>query len=275
MIKIIGEIGINHNGSVEIAKALIDIAKECGFDYVKFQKRFPEDCIPKVKWQNKRYTWWGELSYIRYKNKIEFNYAEYKEIDRYCKEIGINKWFASVWDLKSARFICDEMGQDTVKIPSALLTSYELGRWCRAHFNKLILSTGMSTEKEIEIAIKEYDPDVIMHTNSTYPAPVDELNLNYIKWLQNKYPDKEIGYSSHYYGLIDCYVAAGLGAKWIEKHITLYQDMWGSDQKSSVSPEGMKKLVKGIKDTEKAMGKIKARELLESEKRKLKDLRKL
>lgn len=271
MISIIAEIGINHNGNIDNAFKLIDIAKVAGCDYVKFQKRTPELCVPEHKKSEPKLTPWGNTTYLGYKEQIEFGIDEYEQIDQYChdKKIG---WFASVWDIKSAEFM--KSFTDIVKIPSALINNFELLSYCRENFKTVIISTGMSTETEIEKAIKISEPTVIMHTNSSYPSKVDELNLNYIKWLKERYPLQQIGYSGHEFGLTTTFATVSLGAKWIERHVTLDHEMWGSDQKASVDPVGLFKLVRGIRDIEKAMTGYCPRDVFESEKSKRNDLRK-
>jgi len=274
--KIIAEIGINHNGDLKIAKDLILVAKAAGCDYVKFQKRNPDICVPEEQKSKIRQTPWGEMTYLEYKWRTEFGYEEYDEIDRFCKEIGIN-WFASVWDKSSVDFMMKyktDLGV-VMKIPSALITDSELCQYARGKADYLMISTGMSTEKEVRACISECDPDVIMHTNSTYPCPVDELNLNYIHWLKNWYPDKEIGYSGHEYGLVTTFATIPMGATWIERHITLDRDMWGSDHSASIEPSGLFKLVKGVRDIEAALSiPMMARELFGGELSKQKSLRK-
>mgnify|MGYP000706519706 FL=1 len=274
--KIIAEIGINHNGDLKIAKDLILVAKAAGCDYVKFQKRNPDVCVPEEQKSKMRQTPWGEITYLEYKWRTEFGYEEYDEIDRFCKEIGIN-WFASVWDKSSVDFMMKyktDLGI-VMKIPSALITDSELCQYAREKADYLMISTGMSTEKEVRACISECDPDVIMHTNSTYPCPVDELNLNYIHWLKNWYPDKEIGYSGHEYGLVTTFATIPMGATWIERHITLDRDMWGSDHSASIEPSGLFKLVKGVRDIEAALSiPMMARELFGGELSKQKSLRK-
>jgi len=272
MINVIAEIGINHNGSVEIAKDLINAAKVAGCEYAKFQKRTPDVCVPDEQKSKMRATPWGEMPYIDYKKRIEFEEAEYDEIKKHCETIGIY-WFASVWDIQSVDF----MAQYTSigKIPSALITNHELMRYSRKKFDTLLISTGMSTEEEIEIAVKMGDPDVIYHTNSAYPSKVNEINLNYIKHLRRKYPTKQIGYSGHEFGLVTTFATVPLGVTWVERHVTLDRTMWGSDQMASVEPHGLIKLVKGIRDIEKALGPEEQNEriLFESELKKRKSLR--
>lgn len=266
---IIAEIGINHNGSVELAKRLIDVAVLAGCDYVKFQKRNPEKCVPEKQKGKIKDTPWGEMSYIDYKNKIEFNESQYNEIDTYCTEKQIS-WFASVWDKDSAKFMTKYT--DLVKIPSAKIFDECLLRYCRKHFKYVIMSTGMSEECEVERAVKIGNPDVIMHTNSTYPSKIKELNLKYILWLKYKYPSLDIGYSGHEYGLTTTFAAYSMGAKWIERHITIDRTMWGSDQMASIEPIGLIKLAKGLRDIDDSMGVYAERILWESEKKKRSEL---
>lgn len=269
-IKIIAEIGINHNGSVDLAKKLIDVAFVAGCDYVKFQKRTPDICVPENEKTKIRSTPWGDMTYLDYKKRIEFGKKEFDEIDSYCKNKGI-KWFSSVWDKESVDFMSQYT--ELTKISSALITDSNLCKYAREKNSELIISTGMSTEEQIEEAIRVCNPDVIMHTNSTYPCPVEELNLNYINWLKAKWPERQIGYSGHEYGLTTTFAAAAIGCEWIERHLTLERTMWGSDHLASVEPQGFMKLVKGIRDIEKAIGQYGPREIMEGEKAKLKSLR--
>lgn len=272
MTKIIAEIGINHNGSIEICKKLINIASAAGCDYVKIQKRTPDLCVPEDQKSKSKSTPWGEMTYLEYKKKIEFDEGQISELIDYSKQQNI-VLFASVWDVPSSKLISNYC--DIAKIPSALITDLDLCKYARDHFQTLIISTGMSTEKEIEKCINVCNPDVIMHTNSTYPCPVEEINLNYIKWLQNKWTTKQIGYSGHEYGLVSTFAAVAIGAEWVERHITLNHDMWGSDHLSSLEPAGLFKLVKGIRDVESSMRQEQApRVLLQKEKSKRESLRK-
>ena len=269
-IKVIAEIGINHNGSIEIAKRLIDLAKLAGCDYVKFQKRDPELAVPKNKKNQPVKTPWGKIKYIEYKKKIEFYLNDYIELDQYCKNKKI-KWFASVWDLNSAlqlKKICK-----LTKIPSAKLTDKKLCRYVNENYHKKILSTGMSNQAQINSAIKILKPNIVMHTISTYPSKVSELNLNYIQYLKTKYKNVEVGYSGHEFGLSTTFAAIGIGASWIERHITLDRHMWGSDQLSSLEPAGLFQLMSGIRAIEKSLGSIRPRKITDSEKLKIKSLR--
>ena len=268
--KIIAEIGINHNGSIDIAKKLINIANAAGCDYVKFQKRCPELCVPKHQMDELRETPWGRLKYIDYRRKIEFGKEEYDQIAIHCEKEKI-PWFASVWDDESIEFMSNYT--DITKIPSAHITNHSLCKKARQSNSELLLSTGMSTEDEVENAINNCNPDVIFHTNSTYPCPVDNLNLSYLLWLKQKYPDKKIGYSGHEYGLVTTYPVIALGAKYVERHVTMDRNMWGSDQFSSIEPSGIFKLVKGIRDVEKSLNGFGPRIVDESEMLKRKSLR--
>lgn len=249
-VKIIAEIGINHSGSMEIAKQLMLIAKAAGCDYVKFQKRTPELCVPEEQKNVMKSTPWGEMTYLAYKRKLEFNFDQYTELRDYARELKIGM-FASVWDEPSADFM--EYFATIAKIPSALITNKSLLKHVRNLFHKVIISTGMSTDGEIQNAYVWGEPDVIMHTNSEYPAPVGNLNLRYIERMKNIFPTSEIGYSGHEYGIVTTFAAVALGATWVERHITLDHTMWGSDQSASIEPNGLFKLVKGIRDIEQAM----------------------
>ena len=250
---IIGEIGINHNGDLEIAKKLILAAKEAGVDAVKFQKRTPELCVPEKQRSQMRETPWGYISYLDYRYKVEFGQTEYAEIDHYCKDLGID-WFASAWDIPSIEFI-DAYNPPAHKIASALLTDHALLRAYRATGRPLIVSTGMSTIDEIHSAMDILGEEnlILCHTTSSYPCPPEELNLRMIQTLKESY-HCPIGYSGHEVGLVPTAVAVALGACLVERHITLDRAMWGSDQSASVEPQGIAHLVKYIRVTEKALG---------------------
>jgi N-acetylneuraminate synthase len=248
-VNIIAEIGINHNGSMDLCKQLIRISKDSGCDYVKIQKRNPDICVPEHQKKLIKKTPWGDMTYLDYKYKLEFSEDQILELINYSNSLGII-FFASVWDIDSAKLMAKYT--DIVKIPSALITDLELCQLVRKLFKFVIISTGMSSEEEIQKCVSICDPDVIMHTNSTYPCPVEDLNLNYIHWLKQKYINKIIGYSGHEFGLVSTFASVAMGAKWIERHITIDRNMWGSDQLASVEPTGLYKLVKGIRDIEKA-----------------------
>jgi N-acetylneuraminate synthase len=267
---IIAEIGINHNGDINIAKKLIDIAVISGCDYVKFQKRNPDICVPEKQKYIQKDTPWGAMTYLEYKHRLEFTKDEYMEINSYCKSRNI-KWFASVWDLDSLRFMINFV--DIVKIPSALITNIDLCKQARDTSKTLMISTGMSTESEIITCITSCNPDIIMHTNSVYPSVTKELNLNYIQRLKRLYPDKIIGYSGHEYGLVSTFAAVAIGATVVERHITIDRRMWGSDHAASIEPEGIIKLVRGVNDVIDSMGTDAPRVLSLGENKKKETLR--
>jgi N-acetylneuraminate synthase len=272
-INVIAEIGINHNGSIDLCKKMIKLSKLAGCNYVKIQKRNPDICVPENQKQKRRDTPWGEMSYLEYKHKIEFNEFQIKELAEFCKKEEIG-FFASVWDLDSVKIMSKYC--DICKIGSPCITDLELCKAARDAFDFLIISTGMSTEEEIEKCISICCPDVIMHTNSTYPSPVNELNLRYIEYLKNKWGNKkEIGYSGHEEGIYCTLATIGMGVSWIERHITLDKTMWGSDHKASLDPLELFELLKGIREIESAMKyKPQPRILRESEKIKKESLRK-
>lgn len=251
---VIAEIGINHNGSVEIAKKMIEGAKVSGCDAVKFQKRTPEVCVPKDQWKIERDTPWGRMTYIDYRYKVEFNREEYLEIDKFCKEIGII-WFVSCWDEESVDFI-EEFDPPLYKTASASLTdSNLLSRHIKLK-KPVMVSTGMSTMEEIENAVDDFGIKNLMiaHSTSAYPCKYEELNLKMISTLRNKYPESPIGYSGHETGLAPSWAAVALGANFVERHITLDRAMWGTDQAASVEIEGFHRLVRNIRDIESALG---------------------
>jgi N-acetylneuraminate synthase len=253
---LIAEIGINHNGDIEIAKKLIDAANACQWDCVKFQKRTPEICVPKDEWNVMRDTPWGKMSYIDYKKKIEFGKKEYDYIDNYCREKSIS-WTASVWDVPSLDFIAS-YNVPFIKIPSAKITDKELLiRACSTN-KPLMISTGMSTIDEIDEVVDILKKNncsqyILMHCNSSYPAPQNELNLKCIQTLHDRYKCP-VGYSGHEFNLPPTTYAVVLGAKIIERHITLSHNLWGTDQSSSLEVMGMDMLRKRIIDIEKNMG---------------------
>lgn len=252
-ITVISEIGINHNGDLDVAKRLIDISKIAGCDVVKFQKRNPDVCVPEHQKETIKSTPWGDMTYIEYKHRMEFGDTEYKEIQSHCKNIGID-WSVSVWDLDSLDFIRD-YDISLVKIPSALLTDHELIEACKSLDKKIVLSTGMSTVEEIDLAVDCLDGHdfSLLHCNSTYPAPIEDINLRCISRLKERY-ECEVGYSGHEFGLTTTIASICLGATVIERHITLDRTMWGTDQMCSVEPHGLIKLVKGIRELEMALG---------------------
>jgi N-acetylneuraminate synthase len=251
---LIAEIGINHNGSVPMAKELIDGALRAGCDAVKFQKRTPELCVPKDQWSVERDTPWGRMTYLEYRHKVEFGLREYADIDRYCRQKGI-LWTASCWDEPSVDFI-ELFDPPFYKAASASLTDHALLRKMKETGRPLIISTGMSTMEEIESAVLSAGLAnlLIAHATSTYPCPAAELNLKVIQTLRQRYPFTPVGYSGHEPGLAPTYAAVALGASFVERHITLDRTLWGSDQSASVEIVGLERLVRGIRTIETSLG---------------------
>ena len=251
---VIGEIGINHNGDINLAKKIIAGAKHAGCDAVKFQKRTPEICTPKDQWNIERDTPWGRMTYIDYRHKVEFGKQEYSAIDKYCKEIGII-WFASCWDEPSVDFI-EQFNPPLYKTASASLTDLPLLDKHKNLHKPIMMSTGMSTIEQIDKAISFIDKNnlLVAHATSAYPCKNEELNLKMIETLKHKYPDIPIGYSGHEVGLAPTWAAVALGACFVERHITLDRAMWGTDQAASVEIGGMERLVSSIRDIEKSLG---------------------
>ena len=250
---IIAEIGINHNGDIALAKKLIDVAVLAGCDAVKFQKRTPELCVPQEQKNIMRETPWGIMSYMDYRTRIEFWESEYAEIDAYCKEKNI-LWFCSCWDVGSVDFI-EKYNTPCFKIASASITDFNLLTRIKDTQKPVILSTGMSTMEQIRKAISIFDKQnlIITHSTSSYPCPAGELNLRMINTLEKEF-DCPVGYSGHEVGLQTTCAAVALGAKVIERHITLDRAMWGSDQAASVEPQGLIRLVRDIRVIETALG---------------------
>ncbi len=251
---VIAEIGINHNGDVEIAKRMIDAAVHAGADAVKLQKRTPEVCTPPEQQKQMRETPWGYITYLDYRYKVEFNREQYREIDRYCRQKGI-PWLVSVWDEPSVDFM-EEFETPAYKVPSASLTDHALLRHARKTGKPLIISTGMSTMPQIHKAVQVAGQDnlVIMHCTSTYPCEPEELNLKMVHTLRTEFPTTPIGYSGHEVGLVPSAIAVALGACVVERHLTLDRAMWGSDQAASVEPGGFERLVKYIRVAEDSLG---------------------
>jgi N-acetylneuraminate synthase len=273
-VYVIAEIGINHNGDVDIAKQMINVAVNAGVDAVKFQKRTPEVCTPPDQQKKMRQTPWGYITYLEYRYKVEFGQDEYQEIDRYCSELGID-WFVSVWDEGSVDFI-EQFNPSVYKLPSAALTDHNLLRHVRATGRPIILSTGMSTMDEIREGIDAVDEGNlgVMHSTSAYPCDPEELNLKMIETLKREFPNIPIGYSGHEVGLVPSTIAVALGACMIERHLTLDRAMWGSDQAASVEPGGFEKLIKYIRVTEQALGDG-VKKVYDSEKDVMKKLRRV
>ena len=259
---IIAEIGINHNGDLDAALKLIDIAASAGCNAVKFQKRNPDVCIPEEQKYVLKDTPWGLLNYIDYKKRIEFGKREYDIIDKHCKSRNI-EWSASAWDDDSLYFL-EEYNLPFIKIPSAKINDDSLIISAVKRFPHVILSTGMSTLEEVQHVheiikrtksfYKRQTEITLLHCNSSYPAPLSELNLQALLTLKDYFPFYKIGYSGHELTLGTTVAAVYLGAEIIERHITLDRNMWGTDQSCSVTPWGLHKMVSGIRELEEAYG---------------------
>ncbi len=249
---IVAEIGINHNGSVEITKKLIDAASLAGCDAVKFQKRTIDVVYTREELAKPRENPFGATN-GDLKRGLEFGEKEYKEIDAYCRDKNI-LWFSSCWDEGSVDFI-ERFDPPCYKIASASLTDDNLLRHHRRYGRPIIVSTGMSTQEEIDHAVEVLGRDnlILLHCTSTYPSQVEELNLSAIPVMRERY-GVPVGYSGHEVGLAPSIGAAALGACMIERHITLDRAMWGSDQAASVEWQGFWRLVKDVRALEKAMG---------------------
>lgn len=249
---VVAEIGINHNGSLKTAKELIKISVEAGCYAVKFQKRTVDVVYSPEELARPRENPFGPTN-GDLKHGLELGLEEYKEIDQYCKELGID-WFASCWDEASVDFI-EQFKPPCYKIASASLTDDGLLRHHRKFGRPIILSTGMSTMKEIQHAIGVLGEDnlIVLHSTSTYPAPAEELNLKMIHTLKGKY-NLPIGYSGHEPGMATTFATAVMGASMIEKHVTIDRSMWGSDQAASIEPQGIKRLVDYISQWQISLG---------------------
>ena len=252
---LIGEIGINHNGDLQITKKLIDAVYACSWDCAKFQKRDPDVCVPEHQKDILRETPWGKIKYIDYKHKVEFQKTQYDYIDQYCKLKPVD-WSASVWDLNSLEFLM-QYELPFIKIPSAMATNETLVIETAKTGRPIIMSTGMCELNEVDEAVnnvlKHNDNLVLMHTNSSYPTPKEEINLNLIPFLKERY-DCPVGYSGHEEDLEPTVIAVALGATVVERHITLSHDMWGTDQKSSLEVMAMDMLHKRVKDVNTILG---------------------
>ena len=251
---IIAEIGINHNGDMKLAKQLIDAAVVAGCDAVKFQKRTVDKVYTQEYLDSPRISPWGDTQRAQ-KEGLEFNKEEYDEIDAYCKEKGI-EWYASAWDLDSQKFL-QHYNCKYNKVASAMLTKDELLEEIAKEGKYTFIATGMSTLEEIDHAVEIFKkndcPFELMHCNSTYPMAEEDANLRLIRVLAEKYGCK-VGYSGHEAGTLVSTCAVAAGATSIERHITLNRNMYGSDQKASIEPYELCKLVRDIRMTEKILG---------------------
>ena len=252
---LIAEIGINHNGNIKLAKKLIDLAKKYNFDYVKFQKRDLEVVIPEYQKYIKRDTPWGLITYLDYKKKIEFGRKEFDQIEKYCKKVKI-KWFASAWDIGSQKFL-KKYKRKVNKIASAMVTNIPFLEFVAKEKKHTFISTGMTELKDITKAVKIFKkskcPFTLLHCVSTYPCPIEALNLNLIRSLKNKYKC-DVGYSGHESSVSPSITAWFMGATVIERHITLDRASWGTDQSASLAEEGIKDLTNIILKTSIVLG---------------------
>jgi N-acetylneuraminate synthase len=257
-VYLIGEIGINHNGDLDIVKKLIDISALAGAQAVKFQKRTPDIATPENMKATIRQTPWGEMTYLDYRYRVEFGQEEYAEIARYSAERGLD-WFASPWDVPSVQF-CEDMNVVAHKIASASITDIGLLKAVAETGKPVLLSTGMSTIEQIDAAVEVFSgsPLVLMHATSTYPLPPEEANLRMIPELKQRY-GVPVGYSGHERGLDLSLAAVALGAVTLERHITIDNAMWGSDQAASMEPQEFIALGKAIRTVETALGDGKKR----------------
>ena len=267
-IYLIGEIGINHNGDIAIAKKLIDAVSATGWDCAKFQKRSPDICVPEDKKNDIRETPWGKMKYIDYKHKIEFEKKEYDKISKECKKRSID-WSTSIWDFESLDFITENYPNiKFIKIPSALNNNYELIKESCETGLPIIVSLGMSdikmTDKLMNVLNKYSSNFCILHTNSAYPSPHEDLNLSLIPFLIERY-NCPVGYSVHEADLDPTVVAVSLGARVVERHITLDHNMWGTDHSSSLEIRGMTTLKTRVADIPKMIGSPE-KKIFESEK---------
>ena len=271
-IFITAEIGINHNGDINTAKRLIDLAIKAGCDAVKFQKRTIDKVYTQEYLDCPRESPWGKTQRSQ-KEGLEFGKKEYKEIDNYCREKGID-WFASAWDVESQKFL-RQFNLRYNKIASAMIVSKELLREVASEGIYTFISTGMSTLSNIEDAVRIFKvnkcPFELMHCVSTYPMNPELANLNCMKTLRDIF-HCGVGYSGHEHGLAISYAAAALGATSIERHITLNRAMYGSDQAVSVGPAGLHELVGAIRKIEQALGSGE-KMIIEEEKKNAKKLR--
>ncbi len=259
MVNVIAEIGINHNGDIDKCLEMIHSAKDCGADFVKFQKRDPDVCVPEIQKSQPKSTPWGDMTYLQYKHKIEFGYSDYKIIDKYCKHIDIG-WFVSVWDHNSLKFMHENFRNDIVKIPSAKATELELIKQAKDLYKKVIVSTGMTTRTEINNICSLFNSAidrnklVLMHTVSSYPAELDTLRMDTLDWMKSAHSGYSYGYSSHEQNVISASASVYKGISWLERHFTLDKEMWGTDQGASSDPQEMSELIGTIRMLEKTLG---------------------
>lgn len=265
---VVAEIGVNHQGDVKTALKMIDLAKACGADAVKFQKRTPELSIPEPEWHDIRDTPWGKMSKIDYRRKVEFGLEEYTRIDEHCRKVGL-PWFASVWDIPSLIFLAESIQTiHAIKIPSARLHDSKLVVSAARYGRPIILSTGMSSFANVKHAValvrSSFDGAsegpwmkkprlIVMQCTSSYPSRADESNLRVIHSYKREF-EFPVGFSSHKIGQLTCLLAVAAGANMIERHFTLDRKLRGSDHRLSTEPHELARLVREIREVEKIMG---------------------
>ena len=253
-VYVIAEIGLNHNGDVDLAKQLIDVAADAGAQAVKFQKRTPAISTPEHMKNTPRETPWGTMTYLEYRYRVEFDREQYIEIGDYATLRGLS-WFASPWDELAVDFL-EDLGVVAHKVASASVTDIAMLEALRLTGKPIILSTGMSTLDQIDRAVDTLGTEnlVILHATSTYPLPPEEANIRMIGTLAERFPGVPIGYSGHERGLQISLGAVALGAVAVERHITLDRTMWGSDHAASLEPAGFEHLVRDIRILGEALG---------------------
>jgi len=252
-VKIVSDIGINSNGDLTTAFKLIEVAKNAGIDYVKFQKRTIDVLFSKEELDKPKQSPWG-TTYREYKNKLEFGKKQYDDIDCYCR-VNNTPWFSSPWDPDSVKFI-SQYDLPYIKVASASMTDFETLEEIKKLTTPIIISTGMCTKEEVDKVVQYLGDQIeyVLACTSTYPTPPEEMNLNFIKTLKEEYPQYRIGFSNHSSGIMFMVAAVAMGAEMLEFHITLDRSMYGSDQSSSIEPEGVNKLVKHVCNLEKGIG---------------------
>ena len=251
MSYVIAEIGINHNGDINLAKELIDMAHTSGCDAVKFQKRDVEEVYSEDELDKPRESPWGTTTREQ-KHGIEFNIVEYKELEEYANEKGLD-FIVSCWDLNSLQEVEDNLNVKYHKVASALATDKDFLEALHHTGKPIILSTGMCTDEQVDAALKILKhTEYILACTSTYPTKEEEVNLNYITTLKEKYPDLSVGFSNHYNGLAACIGASALGAECLEFHITKDRTMYGSDQVASI--ESVNELMVSVRKIERMLG---------------------